>query len=161
MGFIPIRISSIEVLIHASRQMVFQSLIAFGAETPGSEPVSRVLSQDKGRLLVEFETPIPLLFEKRKMFRTVEWVTPREPEMVEFEEAEGPFAMRRERLILEEEGESTRLKYEAEFGMHGWVLGWLLGVLFIRRKLGHAVQEHMCILKETNEAQAQRSSSVP
>ncbi len=160
MWFIPIRISSIEIQIHARRQMVFQSLTAFGTKTPGSETSSRVLSQVEGRLLVEFETSVPLLFGKRKVFRTVEWVTPHEPEMVEFEEAEGPFAIRRERLILEEEGKSTRLKYEAEFGMRGWILGWLLGILFIRPKLSHAVREHMTVLKETIEAQAQRSSSV-
>ncbi len=104
MSPIPIRLSSIEVQIHADRRLVFRFITAFGAETLGSEASSRVLSRDDGRLLVEFNTPGPSFLGKRKVYRTVEWVTPHEPERVEFEEAEGPFAMRQERITLEEEG---------------------------------------------------------
>ncbi len=154
---IPVRLSSIEIQIHASRRLVFQFITAFGSATPGSEASSRVLSSDDGRLLVEFKTPGPSFLGKRKVYRTVEWVTPYEPERVEFEAVEGPLAMRRERLTLEEESGGTRLRYEAKFRVRGWVLGWLLGVLLIRPKLKRMVQEHLEEIKETIEAQTKKS----
>ena len=157
MRFISIRLSSIEIQINAERRQVFQFITTFGAATSGAEMSSRVLSRDDGRLLVEFKTPVPILFGVRKVVRTVEWVTPHEPERVEFEEVEGPLAMRRESLILEEEGGGTRLRYEAELGVRGWVLGWLLGVLYVRPKLERAVREHLKEMRETIEVQAKES----
>lgn len=157
MSFIRISVSSVEVQIRARRSQVFEAITAFGAAAPGAGPSSKVLSREDGRLLVEFTTEVPLIFGMHKVYRTVERVTPWEPEQVDFEEVEGPLAMRRERIILEEEEECTRIRYEAELGLGGWVLGWLLGVLFVRPKLIRAVQGHLKEIKESLEAQATSS----
>ncbi len=146
-----IHVSPIEVKINAERRLVFQFITNFGTTASESGASSRVLSREKNGLLVEFETEVPVLFGMRKMFRTVERVTLYEPEWVEFEEIEGPLAMRRERLILDELGTSTCLRYEAKFAMKGGVLGWLLGLLFARPKLKHAVQSHLMEIRETFE----------
>jgi hypothetical protein len=158
MWYIPIRITSIEIEIRAPRHLVFPRLIDFGAS--GAEMSSRVLLREDDRLLVEFKTSLPLLFGWRRMFRTVEWVKPKEPEWVEFEEVEGPFTLRRECIILTEWGKSTRLRYEAEFGVKGWVLGWPVGMLLIRPKLQGAVRAHMRELKETIEAEAEEPKAL-
>ena len=150
MSLIPIRLSPIEVQINAPRNLVFRTLTDFGSTNARSEASSRVLSREGSRLLVEFKTRIPVLFGRRKVYRTVEWVTLHEPERVDFEEMEGPLAMRRERLILVEE-ESTHFRYEAELGVRGWVLGWFLGGLFIRPKLKRAVREHLEEIHKTTE----------
>jgi hypothetical protein len=152
MWFIPIHISSIEIEVHAPRNLIFQRLTDFGTTVAGAEMSSQVLSRDGDRLLVEFKTPILVLFGIRKVFRTVEWVTPHKPEWIEFEEVEGPFAMRRERISLEEKDGNT-----CEFGVKGWVLGWLPGVLLVRPKLQGAVRKHMKEMKETVEALARKS----
>jgi hypothetical protein len=157
MSFIRIRFSPIEVEIRAHRRLVFEAITAFGAAAPGAGPSSRILSRDDGRLLVEFKTSVPLFFRMRKVFRTVERVILQEPEQVEFEEVEGPLAMRRERIVLDEEDGGTRVRYEAELGVGGWALGWLLGVLFVRPKMTRAVREHLQEIKESIEAQATKS----
>ncbi len=150
MWFIPIRILPIEVQIDANRGKVFQFITTFGASLSDVEASSEVLSREENRLLVEYKTLTSVPFRRQKIFRTVERVIPHEPESVDFEEVEGPFAMRRERIILQEEGK-TYLQYEADLGMKGWILGWLLGVLFVRPKSKHAVQEHFRAIKETIE----------
>jgi len=70
----PIHISPIEVKINAERLLVFQFITSFGTTASESGALSRVLSQEKNRLLVEFETGVPVLFGMRKMFQTVERV---------------------------------------------------------------------------------------
>lgn len=146
-----IHISPIEVKISADRRLVFQFITNFGTTASESGVSSRVLSREKNGLLVEFETEVPVLFGMRKMFRTVERVTLYEPERVEFEEIEGPLAMRRERLILDELGANTCFRYEANFAMKRGMFGWLLGLLFARPKLKHAVQAHLMGIGETFE----------
>ncbi len=157
MSFIRIRLSPIEVEIRAHRSLVFEAMTAFGEAAPGAGPSSRVLSRDDGRLLVEFKTSVPLFLGMRRVVRTVERVILHEPEQVEFEEMEGPLAMRRERITLEEIDGGTHVRYEAELGVGGWVLGWLLGMAFVRTKLGRAVWEHLQEMKESMEAQATKS----
>ncbi len=151
MCFIPIHMLPIEVKIDANRRQVFQFITSFDASPSDAGASSNIISREENRLLVEFKTPISIPFRKRKIFRTVERVILQEPERVDFEEVEGPFAMRRERIILLEKEGKTHLQYEANLGMKGWIFGWLLGLLFVRPRLKRAVQEHFKEIKETVE----------
>ena len=161
MALIPIRLQPLEVHIHADRRLAFQVITAFGAAGQEGEASSRVLSREEDRLLVEFQTPGPGLFGRRKVYRTVEWVTAIEPERVEFETVDGPLSMMRDRFILEEQGGCTLLRYESEFGINGWVAGWLLSVLYAKPRLKRLMGEHLREIKETIEARARRSRVYP
>ena len=121
---VSIRIPPEEVHIEADRRLAFQVLTAFGASSS-----SRVLAEEGGRLLVEFKTPVKGLFGRRKVYRTVEWVTPREPDLIDFQGVEGPLAILHDRFVLEQDGACTVLRYESEFAVRGWWAGWLLGML--------------------------------
>jgi hypothetical protein len=71
-----------------------------------------------------------------------------EPQSIDFEEVVGPFAVRKEHISLTEMSVGTHIIYEANIGLKGWVLGWLLGMLFVRPRLKYAVQEHFKKIKE-------------
>jgi len=55
----------------------------------------------------------------------------------------------------------TQLRYEAEFGLRGWVLGWLLGVLYVRPKLKKLMRGRLKQMKATIEARARESQEYP
>ncbi len=131
------------VHIHADRRSVFQMLTTFGEDAPGIEESSRVLSQEGARSLVEFYTRKCGVVGGCGIYRTVEWVTPHEPERIEFETAEDPLPMTRERYILEEQGGCTVLHYESKFRSRGWLAGWLIGVLVARPALKKSMREHL------------------
>ena len=150
-----IRIAHIEEQIQAEQHRVWQYITTFGTEDNGSETSSRILSNDNGKMLVEFKTPVPLLFGMKKVFRTVEQLTLHEPELVEFEEIEGPFASRREHISLQQRGTGTKILYEADFAVGGWLAGWLLGILLIRPALKKAVRQHLAEIKHAIEVQAE------
>ena len=158
---IPVRLPPMEVHIHADRRLAFQVITAFGASAAGDGASSRVLSREEGRLLVEFHTPAPGLLGGRKVYRTVEWVTPHEPERVEFETVQGPMSMMRDGFILQAQGGCTRLRYESEFGIRGGVVGWLISRLYVRPRLQRLMREHLQELKETIETRARRSKAFP
>ena len=160
MTVIPVYIPHMSVHIHADRRLAFQVLTAFGAST-GDGSSSRVLDQDADRLLVEFHTPGRDLLGRRRTYRTVEWVTPREPDAIEFEGVEGPLTMLRDRFDLADEGGCTRLDYRSEFGLAGWIFGWLFSALVVRRMLARTMREHLDEMKETIEARARRSRVFP
>ncbi len=161
MPLIPVHLPPMELHIHADRRLAFQVITAFGVSAPDTEESSRVLSREEGRVLVEFHTLGRSLFGRKKLYRTVEWVVPHEPERVEFEAVEGPLSMMRDRFTLEDEDGCTRLKYESEFGVKGWVVGWLLGVLYVRPTLKRLMREHMAEMKKTIEARASKSRVIP
>ena len=127
MTVIPVHIPLMSVHIHADRRLAFQVITAFGAST-GDGSSSKVLEREGERLLVEFHTPGRDLLGRRRTYRTVEWVTPREPDVIKFEGVEGPLTMLRDRFDLVEEGGCTRLDYRSEFGLAGWVFGWLVSM---------------------------------
>ena len=154
MGPIVIHLSKIEVQINAGRRQIFQFISAFGDQTTAGEPSSRILSRQDDSLIVEFITPVPLPFRINKTVRTVERVTLYEPERIEFEEMEGPFAIRREYITLDEQEGTTRLQYNALLGIKGWVPGWLLGVLFVRPMLRRVVGKHFDEMREKLEKSA-------
>ena len=149
-----IRITHVEEQIQAERHWVWQHITTFGTGVNGSETSSRILSNDNGKMLVEFKTPVTLLFGMKKVFRTVEQLTLHEPELVEFEEIKGPFASRREHISLQHRGTGTKILYEADFAVVGWIAGWLLGILLIKPALKKAVRQHLAEIKHAIEVQA-------
>jgi hypothetical protein len=118
---IAVRLEPQSIHIRADRRLAFQVLTAFDTPAAAAEdPATRVLSREGARLLVEFHTEGPGLMGGRKVYRTVEWVTPHEPDLIEFEGVEGPLPMLRDRLILDDRDGCTTLRYESEFG---WPVG--------------------------------------
>lgn len=159
MWVIPIRMDPVEIHIHADRRLAFQVLTAFGAKQPDGSS-SRVLREEGDRKLVEFHSLIPTSRGK-KIYRTVEWVTLREPEGINFEGVEGPLDLLKDRFVLEDDGGCTRFRYESSFGMKGWVLGWLVGRFAVKPVLRRFMRDHVRGLKETIEARAKRSRVFP
>ena len=160
MAIIPVCTPEMSVHIHAERELAFQVLTAFGAG-PQNGSSSKVLERDGDRLMVEFHTPGKDLLGRRRTYRTVEWVTPRKPDVIEFEGVEGPLSMLCDRFDLTDEGGCTRLNYESEFGVKGWIFGWLASRLVVRRMLRKMMHEHLEEMKETIEARAERSKAFP
>jgi hypothetical protein len=156
MSPIPIRVPDAALHMHADRRLVFQVVTAFGTASG-----SNVLDRREGRLLVEFHTPVRNLLGRKKTYRTVEWVTPREPEAVDFELVEGPLTMLQDRFVLEDQSGCTRFVYQSRFAIKGWVAGWLLGILVIRPMLRRMMREHVSDIKERAESRAQHSRAFP
>ena len=161
MPSIPIRLPPVEVHIHADRRLAFQVITAFDVPANGDGPSSRVLSREGDGLLVEFNSPIRGLLGGRKVYRTVEWVTLHEPERIDFKGVKGPLSHLRDRFILEPEGGCTRFRYESKIGVRGRVIGWIIGMLYVRPKLGRFMREHTAEMKEAIEARAERSRMFP
>lgn len=147
MWYIPIHLSSLEQHINADRQSVFDYMATFGEAGAGSEMSSRVISGDNNGLLVEFNTQFSILSGIRKKIRTVERVALNKPQSIDFEEVEGPFAMRQEHITLSEESGGTHIRYEADIGLSGWVLGWLFGLLYAAPSLKRAVRKYFIEIK--------------
>ena len=158
---IHIQMPPVDIHIHADRRLAFQVITAFGASTQVSGASSRVIEREDNRLLVEFRTPIRGLFGRRKVYRTVEWVTLNEPESVEFEGVEGPLPYLHDCFTLEDEMGCTRFRYESEFGAWGWWAGWLLGMLYVRPRLRRFMREHVEQMKQTIEERARKSRMFP
>ncbi len=161
LGPIPIRVEPVETLIHADRRLAFQVVTAFGASSGSDGPSTRVLKDEGGRLLVEFLTETKQLFGRRKVYRTVEWVTKHEPDRIDFEGVEGPLAILRDRLTFLPDGGCAVLRYESEFAVRWWVPGWIVGIAYVRPMLRRFMVEHVKELKETIEARATRSKVYP
>ncbi len=161
MWIIPITLPPEEVHVQADRRLVFQVLTAFGATAPDGEASTRVLREEDDRVLVEFRTPIRGLFNRRKVYTTVEWVTPREPDRIDSQGVKGPMPFLRDRFELEEWGECTQFRYRSTFGLHGWRFGWLIGMLYVRPVLRRFVRRHLIELKEIAETRAGRSKVFP
>ena len=159
---IPVRLPPQEVHIHADRRLAYQVITAFGASQGLQGDSSRVLRrEDDGRMLVEFRSRVRGLFGRPKLYRTVERVTLHEPERVEFDGVEGSLTLPRDRFLLEVDGNCTRLRYESRFGLRGWVLGWLVSVLYVRTRLNRLMKEHMAEMKGAIEERATRSRMYP
>ena len=159
---IPIRLEPIKVPVHADRRLAFQVITAFGAGSKESGESSKVLERDGDRVLVEFHSPVKGLFGRTKVYKTVEWVTPHEPDRIDFEHVRGPLKMMRDRFVLEEvEGGCSTLQYESEFAVRWWWPGWVIGVLYVRPTLGRMMRKHLAEMKETIEERARRSHLFP
>jgi hypothetical protein len=162
MSVIPVQLPALEVHIHADRRLAFQVITAFGASPGLGGGRSRVLNQyEDGRLLVEFHTPAEGFLGRHKVYRTVERVTLVEPERVEFEGVEGPLTLLYDRFQLQTEGNCTRLRYESQVGLRGWVLGWLIARFYVRPRLERLMRAHLEEMKEAVETRARRSKVYP
>lgn len=157
---IPIHLPSLTTHIHADRRLVFQVLTAFGSSNGGLGKTS-VLQRDGDRMLVEFHTSARDLVGRERTYRTMEWVTPREPDRIDFEGVEGPLDVLRDRFLLEEVGNCTLLIYESQIGIRGWVFGWLIARLVVRPMMKRMMRKHTQEMKETIEARAKRSRLIP
>ena len=159
--FIPIRVSTEEIHVQADRRLAFQVLTAWGAAGPDGKRTSKVLEKSGDRLLVEFHTSVNMLFGLKTVQRTVEWVTLDEPGHIDFEGVQGPLPVLLCRWSLEEWGDCLRFKYDATVALHGSILGWIFGILYVRPTLRRMMREHLAELKETIEARAARSRMFP
>ena len=115
---LPIRLKPVEVHIHADRRLAFQVLTAFGGQQDDGS--SSTVLQDAGdRKLVEFHSLMPTPRDGGRFYRTVEWVTLREPEEIRFEGVEGPLDLLHDRFLLRDVGGCTLFRYESTFGLEG------------------------------------------
>ena len=161
MSPIPIRLPTVEVHMHADRRLAFQVITAFDAPSETDGPSTRVLSREDNRLLVEFKTPVKGLLGGHKVYRTVECVTLHEPDRIDPEGVEGPLPLLHDRFTLDQEQGCTLFRYESEFGVRGWVLGWIIGMLYVKPKMKRFIREHVEEMKQTIEARAERSKKFP
>ena len=158
---IPIRVEPVETLIHADRRLAFQVVTAFGASSGSEGASTRILKDEGGRLLVEFLTETKQLFGRRKVYKTVEWVTKHEPDRIDFEGVEGPLAILRDSFTFLPDGGCAVFRYESEFAVRWWVLGWIVGIAYVRPMLRRFMVGHVKKLKETIEERARRSKVYP
>jgi hypothetical protein len=158
---IPIRVPTAEVHVHADRRLAFQVLTSWGVPRPDSRGLSKVLEKSGDRVLCEFHTPVKAFGVLKWMQRTVEWVTAVEPERIEFQAVKAPLPILLCSWSLAEWGDCCLFTYDATIALHGSLLGWIFGVLFVRPMFGHMMQEHLAELRETIEARAARSRVFP
>ncbi len=147
---VPIRMEPAEVQIDAPRPLVYARLTLFTAEgaTEGPTVLRREAS---GALIVEFRSTVRGLLGGEKTHRTVERVTLSEPEELRFLGLEGPLALLRDRISLIEAGSGTLVRYESTFGLKGSILGWLLGIAYVKRVLARFMRAHLSKLKDSIE----------
>jgi len=159
-----IRLKPVELHIHADRRLAFQVLTAFGTrQADGSS--SLVLKAEGHRRLVEFHSSLPTFrrghTRGQKVYRTVEWVTLREPEEIRFEGVEGPLDLLEDRFVLLNLDGCTLFRYESTIGIKGGIAGWLKGQLLVRPTLSRFMRNHSLQLKQTLEARARESRLYP
>lgn len=147
---IPIKMKPAEVQIKSDRLGVYTRLTSFADDSPPGGP--RVLVREgPGVLIAEFRTSVTGLLGGSKTYRTVERVTLNAPVDIRFEGIEGPLDLLRDRISLAEESGGTMVRYESTFGLRGSLLGWLLGMFYVKRLLGRFMQQHLQQLKASIE----------
>lgn len=157
---IPIRLTPVRRHIRADRRLAFEVVTAFSAGRSDDGP--RVLERyEDGSLLVEFNSTVPTLRGTPKQYRTVERVRLTPPEQVDFEGVEGPLALLRDRFTFEDRDGCTEFTYSSTFGLRGGPFGWVLGELYVRRRLSRFMREHVSKLRATIEDRASRSHVYP
>lgn len=159
----PITIKPQEVHIHADRRLAFEVLTSFGTAMRSGDGGSAEVLRDEGdRMLVRFNTPVKLL-GLIKIWPTEEWVTPTEPEQIDFElvPGKGPLVgglkLLTDRFTLHDASGCTVMRYESTFGIRWSWPGWLLGKLAIAPLIRSHMHHHLDDVKDTIEARAARS----
>ena len=158
---IRIRVPTAEIRLRADRRLAFQVLTAWGAARPDGKPTSKVLEKSGDRVLCEFYTPVKTFLGLNWVHRTVEWATVTEPERIEFEAIKAPLPVLLCTWSLDEWGSCSLFKYDATIALHGSLLGWMFGVLFIRPIFKRMMETDLVELKATIEARAARSRTFP
>ena len=110
-----------------------------------------VRTDEGGRYLVEFRPEVKIVGSLKKRVRSVEWVTLRKPDQIEFDHHEGVLSLLHDRFLISDEGETTRLRYESTMGLSGWVFGWALAFFVVRPLLQRFMFSHVKELKENIE----------
>jgi len=157
----PIRVPTADIHVHADRRLAFQVLTAWGASGPDGRPTSKVIEERGDRVLCEFYTPVKMFVGPTWLQKTVEWVTVKEPEKIEFDAVKAPLPMLLCSWSLDSWGECPHFKYDATIALHGSVLGWLFGLAFVRPMFGKLMRRHLEEMRETIEARAKRSRVFP
>lgn len=158
---IPIKVPPLRVHLHADRRLVYQVVTAFGGPSFEEGASSKVLDHDGDRVLVQFDTPAKDFLGRRKIYRTVEWVSSREPDLIEFDGVDGPLPLLHDRFTLAEAGNCTNLIYESEFGVRGGIFGWLFGKVVVIRLMQRMMRDHVAELKRSVESRSERSRVYP
>ena len=167
MAVMTIRVEPEEIHIRADRRLAFEVVTSFGGKDGQTGASPRVLEEDGDRLLIEFRTPVEFGFGIKRNFRTVEWLTLKEPEQIDFElvPGKGPITggLKRldDRFLLEDVDGCTEFRYESTFCIRWSLFGWLLGKLLLQRTIKRHMRHHLAELKETIEARAKRSRVYP
>lgn len=151
---IPVRMPPARVHMRADPRLAFEVVGALGTSQPDGSG-SRVLrTEPDGRLLVEFRSRVPTLRGGNRIRRTVEHVTLRSPERIDFAGVEGPLRVLRDRFTFADIDGCTEFTYESTFAI-GWsIVGWLIGRLYARPLLGRFMREHVQELRAMVEARA-------
>ena len=150
-----------EVHIKADRRLAFEVLTAWGVPGPDGKPATRIVKEEDGRKLIEFNTIVKGLLGRRKAYTTQEWVTVQSPERISFRGHKGPLPVLQDELVLADEGTCCRLRYESTFAVGWGYLGWLLGKLYVAPTMKRFMREHLAEVKRTIEARASRSRAYP
>ncbi len=143
----PVVLPSVEAIVPASPETVFEWVTAFKENTTGGG--SRVLNtEENGDLIVEFVTVVFGLMGRRKVHRTVERVTLESPHEVRFQGVKGPLSVLRDRFTLQEVEGGTQFRYESTVGLPGSIFGWLLCQTYVRALLGRFMSQHVEKIRE-------------
>ena len=150
-----VRLKRHRVIIRAPREMVFQKMSSFGKGRPTGDggEYSRVLERTGDTIVAEFKTLAGVF-----TVTTIEEVVLEPPHRITFRHIKGPLHYAREEFVLRDVDGGTALKHGGEFV---WFrlpfLGWLAGLLLIKRPFERVLEGHMEKIRTTCEARAERS----
>ena len=163
MAVIPIKIEPEKIHLISDRRLAFQVITAFGVSASDNDQTSRVIKEEGDRKLVEFVTPVPLGFGRKRNWVTNEWVEMSEPNEITFNlvPGKGPITgglkLLSDRFVFEVVDNCTDLTYESTFGIRWSIFGWVFGKVFIERYLKKHMRDHLLEMKPVIEARAARS----
>jgi len=151
----PVRLETHSVTIRAPAALVFQMMSAFdrGRIKAGDGESSTVLERSDDVVLAKFKTragPFTVT--------TVERVTLEPHIRLTFEHVSGPLRHAREEFVLREVPGGTEFEHSGEFVWSAVpVVGWLVGVLLLKRPFERVLLRHMAAIKSAAEARAEQS----
>ena len=163
MAVIPIKIEPEKIHLISDRRLAFQVITAFGVSASDNGQTNRVIKEEGDRKLVEFVTPVPLGFGRKRNWVTNEWVEMSEPNEITFNlvPGKGPITgglkLLSDRFVFEVVDNCTDLTYESTFGIRWSIFGWVFGKVFIERYLKKHMRDHLLEMKPVIEARAARS----
>ena len=163
MAVIPIKIEPEKIHLISDRRLAFQVITAFGVSASDNGQANRVIKEEGDRKLVEFVTPVPLGFGRKRNWVTNEWVEMSEPNEITFNlvPGKGPITgglkLLSDRFVFEVVDNCTDLTYESTFGIRWSIFGWVFGKVFIERYLKKHMRDHLLEMKPVIEARAARS----
>ncbi len=151
----PIKLKSHRIFINAPRELVYQTLSAFGRGKVkfDNNESSRVICRDGDTIIAEFVTKAGPF-----RYKSIEKVTLEKPERIAFEHLSGPLAYVQEEFVFNDLDGNTELIHNGEFI---WkripFFGRLGGLLYTKRAFESVIEEHMEQMKQATEARAARS----